>query len=466
MFQQNNARKLTITKILSVMVILLMVASCAPQTTSTVAPTAASTAPGGQTEAAPQPTKAAQPTEPVAVVPTSVGPVELSMWTEFTAGGEATGIDALVSAWNAKSPDMPIKHRPIGNEEFFTVVRTGLSGGEPPDLLQFEGYQQTRDFAAAGQLLDLTSWWNENKSRFDLVEPGEYACTFEGKVYCVPYTFLTGWQIYYNPEILTVNGIEIPQTFEDFLAAAEKLKAAGITPIALGNKDGWPGEHWWMAFLVQRCGVDTVYQAIRMEGAKFTDECFVQATNDYQNLATSGYLSEGAASDDYGTSQAVFLSGQAAFFQTGSWFASGWEQTPPPFEVGIMSFPRFKDSPYSGDVIGAITHVFGIPSNAKNQEAALKALDFLISDEAAAIWAANGNSSVVKGAVDAAAPQVIKDIWTNAKSAEKSLPWIENELPPGIGEDKVYNGTVALLSGSMTSENFLKSIQDALEASK
>lgn len=409
---------------------------------------------------------AAPAAEQPAAAPQAAAPVEISLWTEFTAGGEATGIEELVKAWNEKGTGITIKHRPIGNEEFFTVIRTGLAGGEPPDLLQFEGYQQTRDFAAAGQLVDLTDWWQANKERFALPDAGEYSCTYEGKVYCMPYTFLTGWQIYYNPNILAENNIEVPTTFEDFLAAAEKLKQAGITPIALGNKNGWPGEHWWMAFLVQRCGVEGVYKAIRGEGAKFTDACFVQAAADFQNLAKSGYLSAGAASDDYGAAQAVFLSGKAAFFQTGSWFASGWEQTPPPFEVGIMPFPRFKDTPYTGDVIGAVTHVFGVPSQAKNKEAALKVLDWLASDEAGQIWAKNGNSCMVKGTVEAAAPQVIKDIWEKVQAAQNSLPWIENELPPGVGEDKVYNGTVALITNSMTPEEFVQSIQDALEASR
>jgi ABC-type glycerol-3-phosphate transport system substrate-binding protein len=411
-----------------------------------VAPTAAPAA--GDTAAPAAPAEAAGPT--------------VSLWTEFTAGGEATGITALVDTWNAKGGST-IEHRPIGNEEFFTVIRTGLAGGEPPDLLQFEGYQQTRDFAAEGQLTDVTEWWQENKDRFALADAGEYACTFEGKVYCLPYTFLTGWQIYYNPQILADNGIEVPTTMEEFLAAAETLKAAGITPIALGNKNGWPGEHWWMAFLVQRCGVEKVYQAVHMEGASFLDECFVQSAADFQSLSTSGYLSAGAASDDYGTAQAVFLSGQAAFFQTGSWFASGWEQDPPPFEVGIMPFPRFEGTEFTGDVIGAVTHVFGIPSGAKNKEAALEILDWLATDEAAQIWATNGNSAMVAGAVEAAAPQVIKDIWAKVQEANNSLPWIENELPPGVGEDKVYNGTVALITGEMTPEQFVQSIQTALE---
>jgi len=389
---------------------------------------------------------------------------EVKLWTEFTAGGEKSGIEALIKAWDAKNNGITINHRPIGNEQFFTVIRTGIAGGEPPDLLQFEGYQQTRDFAKAGQLTDLTDWWNAHKANFDLQSAGERACTYNGKMYCVPYTYHTGWQIYYNPDILSKNGIEVPKTYDAFLAAAAKLKENGVTPIALGAKDGWPAEHWYMNFLVQRCGVATVYKAIDKNGAKFTDPCFVQSAADFQNLATKGYFSAGAASDDFGTAQAVFLSGKAAFFQTGSWFASGWEETPPKFKVGIMPFPRIADTAYPNDVTGAVTHVFGIPAKAKNPEAAMAVLDWMTSPDAAGIWAKNGNLSLVKGAVDSSAPPVIKDLWANVKSAQAALPWIENELPPGVGEDKVYTGAVALLTDGMTPDQFSKSIQDALDA--
>jgi ABC-type glycerol-3-phosphate transport system substrate-binding protein len=219
-----------------------------------------------------------------------------------------------------------------------------------------------------------------------------------------------------------------------------------------------------MAFLVQRCGVETIYQAIEQNGAAFTDECFVQAAADLQALMQNGYLSLGATSDDYGTAQALFLSGQAAFFQTGSWFASGWEQNPPTFDVGIMPFPRMADAA-SEDVTGAVTHVFAIPSGAQNPEGARAMLEWMISDEAAAIWARNGNMSLVDGAVEENSPEVVKELWATVGDASAALPWIENELPPGIGEDKVYSGTVALLTGEMTPEAFSQSIQDALAAS-
>ena len=87
-----------------------------------------------------------------------------------------------------------------------------------------------------------------------------------------------------------------------------------------------------------------------------------------------------------------------------------------------------------------------------------------MSDDAAAIWAKNGNMSLIQGAVEGNAPDVIKQLWAGVGDATAALPWIENELPPGVGEDKIYSGTVALLNGSMTPEDFSKSVQDALDA--
>jgi raffinose/stachyose/melibiose transport system substrate-binding protein len=451
--------------LLALLALLLpLIAACggtpSAESPTTGAPPAATAATGAEAPTAA--TSGEAPTAAGAAAP--AGPI--AFWTEWTAGGEATGIDELAKIWNAAHPDAQLNHRPINNEEFFTVVRTGLASGEPPDLMQYEGYQQTRDFAKAGQLTDLTDLWNKVKGNFDLQDAGEAACTYEGKVYCIPYTFATGWQIYYNPDLLKQYNIAVPTNYDEFLAAAETLKSNGVIPIALGNKNGWPGEHWWMAFLVQRCGVEKVYQMIQRQGASFTDACVVQATTDFQNLSTKGYLSPGAVSEDYGAAQAVFLSGKAAFFQTGSWFASGWESDKPGIPIEIMPFPRFTDAANTTDVTGAVTHVIAIPASAKNKEGAMALLEWLVTPEAAQVWAKNGNLSMVTGAVDAAAPPVVKDLWSKVKAAPTSLPWIENELPPGVGEDKIYNGTVAILSGSMTPQDFAKSIEDATAAAQ
>jgi len=390
----------------------------------------------------------------------------ISLWSEFTQGGEKKGISDLVSAWGKSNSDIKVNHRPIANDQFFTIIRTGLSSNNPPDVLQYEGYQQTRDFAKAGKLVDLTSWWNKIKKNYDLSAAGTAACTYKGKVYCLPYTFATGWQVYYNADILKENGVAVPKTYEQFLAAADTLKSKGVTPIAFGGKDGWPGEHWWMNFLVQRCGVAKVYSAIQGKGAKFTDACFTQSAADFQNLQTKGYFGDGAASNDYNTATALFQAGKAAFFQTGSWFASGWETQPPKFKAGILSFPRMSGSKFTGDVTGAVTHVFGISTKSKNRDAAIKFLTWMAGKQASTIWAKDGNMALYHGAVPAASPKVIKELWVNVSKGSRALPWVENELPPGVGEDKIYNGTVGLLTGGTTPAQFTQGIQQALDGSK
>ena len=55
-------------------------------------------------------------------------------------------------------------------------------------------------------------------------------------------------------------------------------------------------------------------------------------------------------------------------------------------------------------------------------------LEWLVTPEAAQVWAKNGNLTMVTGAVDAAAPPVVKDLWSKVKAAPTSLPWIETAL--------------------------------------
>ena len=57
---------------------------------------------------------------------------------------------------------------------------------------------------------------------------------------------------WYNKALFTKAGITAPPTtWDELLADVGKLKDAGITPIALGGKDKWPGMFWW-AYLAIR----------------------------------------------------------------------------------------------------------------------------------------------------------------------------------------------------------------------
>jgi ABC-type glycerol-3-phosphate transport system substrate-binding protein len=163
---------------------------------------------------------------------------------------------------------------------------------------------------------------------------------------------------------------------------------------------------------------------------------------------------------------AVFRSGQAAFFHTGSWFAAGLLDEPTEFETGMVPFPRAAHDQHPGDIIGAVTHVIGVSADAPRPEGAMEFLEYLIGESATEVWAGNGLFSLVDGAFEQHGPDQVKPLWEAVLQAEDSLAWVENELPPGVGEDRVYNGTTEIVAGRMSAEEFAESVQSALDAAR
>ena len=388
---------------------------------------------------------------------------EVSLWHEFAAAPSSTAMTQITAAFNRAPTTTTIKERPIGGADYFTVIRTALASNKVPDVLQYEGNQQTRDFAKAGQLLDITKFWRQHKSRFQFAGAGEASCSYKGRIYCIPFALNTSSQIYFNPTILKQNGIAPPRTWEAFTAALAKLDANGVTPLALAGKEKWPASHWYNLLLVNRCGVDRVIAAEKQQhGVKFTDPCFVRAATDLENLGA--YFAPGFASADYGTAVALFKSGKTAFFQMGDWFVGDYVSAPPKFKVGIIGFPA--PGGHARGIVGGVPTVYGIPKKAKNQAGALEVLDWLTTRPPGVIWARTaGQMAMQKGAVAAGAPPQIKLIWTKISQVDKVLTWTDLDTPPAVGEDAIYNGAVAVLTGTMTPEAFSASIQKAVRAS-
>ena len=62
------------------------------------------------------------------------------------------------------------------------------------------------------------------------MEHAKKSMTIGGKQWGIPYTYYQ-WGVYYRKDLFTANGISVPKTWDDFVAACATLKAAGITPI-------------------------------------------------------------------------------------------------------------------------------------------------------------------------------------------------------------------------------------------
>nr|WP_281011952.1 extracellular solute-binding protein [Pseudothermotoga thermarum] len=62
--------------------------------------------------------------------------------------------------------------------------------------------------------------------------------------------------LWYNKAIFEKYGLKPPTTFDEFFDVAEKLKARGIIPLALGTKDGWEAAHAFETVLIGTLGAE------------------------------------------------------------------------------------------------------------------------------------------------------------------------------------------------------------------
>jgi raffinose/stachyose/melibiose transport system substrate-binding protein len=399
----------------------------------------------------------------------SDGKQSLTVWHELTGSGN-DAINGIITGFNAGSADATVKARQIADSEVDTVLRTGMSGPNPPDILQYEGYRHTADYAKAGQLTDITDWWNAHKAAFTLPDSQivKDACTYEGKVYCIPWDLYTNNQLYYNPDLLKQYNLTPPRTLDELKATAAKLAGTGITPVALYSKDGWPAAQWWYLLSIQRCGVATVKAAVAGQGAGWSEPCFTQAAQDLADLGKAGVFPQGVAGSDYNAQLSLFTSGKALFMNTGTWFEQTIAETPPTFQVQVAPLP-LADPAHGGQLLGGVNEVFGVPARGKHPQQALEFLDTLAKPASGQAFAKAGVMNFVVGASDALPPR-LKSAWdtavTQIDGGDNLVTYFENLVPPSVGSDAMYNGATSVAAGTKTPSQFTQELSAAATSAK
>ncbi len=403
------------------------------------------------------------------------GPVELDYWSEADSGPPLATWKGLVADFNSSHPDINVKLRTVSNASFFTVMRNAFTANDPPEIFQHEGNTNLFQFVTEGGVTPITDWFNKpgNGDRFTQGSPVA-SVTYDGEVYGIPLSINVTQELYYSKSILAGAGID-PTTFktwDDFLAAFDQLKAAGITPIAYGNSEGWPGSQWFYAFLGRTAGAKKVNQLVsRNCGYKWTDPDIVQAAQLYTDLSDKGYFSDGKSSDDSNTAQSTFLSGKAAFFGFGDWFIPSIAEAPNPDDYAMVEIPEVPEALGKGSAHDGLINAGGIAvSTAANTpeklQAALTFLDWVSQPEQQKRQAAIGAISAVPAANDPSlqGPLITQLIADHITSSTGSYPFIEHVTPKAVGEDAIWQGSVAVLTGQATPQSWMESVESAAAA--
>ena len=249
---------------------------------------------------------------------TSGGDVEMTFWHNSTTGDGKAYWDTTVAAFQSKHPSVTIKVQAIQNEDMDGKLQTALNSGDAPDIFMARGGGKLADVVAAGQAQEVVV---DDATRTAVGDAAFSAFTVDGKVYGMPMSILPGG-IYYSKDLFEQAGItELPKTMADLDAAVEKLKAAGISPIALGAKDAWPAAHWYYFFALRACSQETLDKATADK--TFDDPCWTKAGDDLAAFSATepfngGFLTT-SAQQGAGSSAGMLANHKAAMELMGAW---------------------------------------------------------------------------------------------------------------------------------------------------
>ena len=95
------------------------------------------------------------------------------------------------------------------------------------------------DYVNSGKVASLSEALESDEEWMGRFNDGAFdAVTYDNEIYAVPMGQAI-IPVYYNKQIFADNEVEIPVTWEEFTAAIQTFKDAGVTPIAMGSQDAW-----------------------------------------------------------------------------------------------------------------------------------------------------------------------------------------------------------------------------------
>jgi len=458
------ARKLFV--LISLMLIAAFAMSaCAPAAT-TVAPTTAAPTAAPATAAPPTaaPATAAPTAAPAATNTAAPKPVTINWWHISTKDPGLSLWKKFADEYTAAHPNVTINITVLENEAFKTKLTTVMQSGNPPDIFQSWGGGDMNSQVVAGLLKDITPDLDANggawRKTFGAAALSVYA--YQGKNYGVPWDMgMVGW--WYNKDLFTKAGIaNPPATWTEFLADVKALKAAGITPISLGEGDKWPGMHVW-SYLATRIGGQAAFNAAYARTGSFTDAPFVEAGKKLQELIALNPFQNGYLGANHDSMQATFGNGKAAMELSGQW-APSVESANSADKKGVANLGFFNFPLVEGGV-GVATDVvgggdgFAIGKNAPPE--AIDLVKYLTSVSSQTQMAASGMGIpvVIGGEAGLTDPNMVT-VQKDFSGATAFQLYYDQYLPPAMGS--ILNDAVqTIFAGTASPEQAAQAIEDA-----
>lgn len=350
--------------------------------------------------------------------------LEVTHW--WTSAGEAAAVAEFAKAFEATGNTWQDAAIAGGGGTAIPVIISRIAGGNPMGATVLVHGRQAEELVEAGLMQDLTDLAEEQGWR-DIVNPPSLldACTFEGRIYCVPTNIHSQQWLWLSNAAFEKAGVAVPQSWDEFVAAAPKLEKAGITPLAIGRQ-GWQS-FLTLNVIMASVGGPDLYKAVYGDRNKEVIEG-PEVAKVFEALADVRRISEASRVQNWNEATNMVITGEAGAHIMGDWAQGEFQLAGQTAGTDYTCLPGLG----SHEIVstGGNAFYFPVVEDEATKKAQRDLASVMISTEAQVAFNLKKGSLPVRGDVDLDAANDCMKKGLELLAEGKTIPGIEQYITP------------------------------------
>lgn len=342
-----------------------------------------------------------------------------------------------------------------GTRDLAAVLTTRVEAGNPPDLAVLPNPGQMQELAAAGELVDISTFMDMDQLQDDYAQAWLDLASYEGTLHGIFYKAANKSLVWYNPTAFEAAGYEVPTTWDEMTALSDQIVADGAAPwcvgVESGSASGWPATDWIEDIMLRTAGPEVYDQWVAHE-IPWTDPAVQTAwetfgtivrNEDYVFGGTTGVLSTNFGESPlplFDDPPGCYLHRQASFI-TG-FFPEGVEAGT---DYDFFPFPEIE-SEYGVPVLGGADLIVMLNDTPE----ARQLMQYLATPQPQESWAEAGGfiSPNKRVSLDVYPDDLTRKMADMVVSAEVFRFDASDLMPAAVGAGTFWEGTLEYIGGT------------------
>ncbi|HEY1365821.1 MAG TPA: sugar ABC transporter substrate-binding protein [Gaiellaceae bacterium] len=395
---------------------------------------------------------------------------DITVWLSGTYAGATPGstyrtwLDGVKARYEKKYPGSHVKYvlTPINNAQFTAKIAAAFASKAVPDVMLVYSGGYTTPYMTSS-LQKLNDYVNKTPGFYNSQYAWDLSClnldckNGKGDIYAIPNDEGT-YALFYNKALFKKAGVaRPPKTYDELLTACKKFKAAGIIPLAYGDRDGYSTDNWVTYDYASYMAPGDIAKVNAGE-MKYSDPKLVKPLEKLVRFKQQGCVNPDASTHENNDANTYFTSGKAAMVQMFPFVIKQFEKALGK-NLGVTRLPQ--SGPHAGRSAANSFHNWVIPRNAKNKDAAWDFIQLAVDKTGASslanvVGALPTNKTAVKGITD---PNT--KLFLDA-AAKPQVPLLDSVVPVKVAL-LYYVQLQAAFSGKTSPQQAMQNVDKGLK---